>query len=130
MTALNLLNRYKLSKTESRLTILNILLSSGTALSEIELQSMLNGICDRATIYRTLKKFREHGLIHPITLENSALKYIITRESNEHIHFKCTGCGELFCLSEIPQKYFTLPDGFVKKECSLVVTGICRHCNN
>jgi Fur family ferric uptake transcriptional regulator len=129
MTAINLLSNNHLSKTEGRLTILDILINSSMALSEKDIQEKLKGICDRATIYRSLKLFVQSGIIHPIATEGMVTKYILKKEPVEHLHFKCEKCGSIICLPEIQITEYNLPLGFRKKEASVLITGTCNVCS-
>ncbi len=130
MTAESLLLKYSLNKTTGRLKILNVFLESHVALSEKEIQGKLIDVCDRATIYRTIKAFTESGIIHPIAAEGTLTKYVLKKNPAEHLHFKCTDCGEITCLTEIQLKDYVLPDGFIKKDTNFVVIGTCENCSN
>jgi Fur family ferric uptake transcriptional regulator len=129
MTALNLLSQNKLSRTESRIKILNILLKSQTALTEKDIEKKTSGSCDRATIYRTLKLFVKYRIIHPIATEGMVTKYTLEKEPLEHLHFKCGECGAIICLPDITINDYELPNGFIKNEASVLITGICNECN-
>jgi Fur family transcriptional regulator, ferric uptake regulator len=129
MSAKEILKQYQLSKTSGRLDILNVFLLSATALSEKDLQVKTVGVCDRATIYRTLKLFVKSGIIHPIATESMVTRYILKKGPVDHLHFKCEGCGSIICLPDIRINDYNLPNGFKKKEASLLITGICNVCN-
>jgi Fur family transcriptional regulator, ferric uptake regulator len=129
MTANHLLESSNLSKTTGRINILETLLQSPSALSEREIEDRLKGICDRATIYRTLKLFVSTGIIHSIATESMVTLYILKREPKEHLHFKCEDCGSIICLPEVQIHQHSLPDGFKKKDASILITGICNACN-
>jgi len=45
------------------------------------------------------------------------------------LHFKCEDCGSIICLPEIQINDYKLPQGFQKKEASVLITGICNVCN-
>ena len=129
MTAANLLSQNHLSITSGRLDVLGILLNSKTALSEKEIQEKSAGVCDRATIYRTLKLFVKSGIIHPIATEGMVTRYILKKEPVEHLHFKCENCQTIVCMPDIQIGNYSLPDGFRKKEASVLITGTCKNCN-
>jgi len=119
----------KLSITTSRTRILNILLNSKEALSEKEIRGKLNDLHDRATIYRSLKIFTEKGIVHPVVTENLVMKYVIRKEPENHLHFKCTACGKVICMTGIRISSYSLPEGFVQYDSNFLVTGLCRTCN-
>ncbi len=129
MSAESILIKNSLSRTSGRLHILNVFLNSHVALSEKEIQDKLMNVCDRATIYRTINVFVESGIIHSIAAEGTLTKYILKKEPLEHLHFKCTDCGEITCLTEIQLNDYTLPLGYIKKDTNFVVIGTCENCN-
>jgi Fur family ferric uptake transcriptional regulator len=108
--------------------VLNILIHSQKALSGKEIQSTVTGRCDRATIYRILKKFSHKGLIHSVT-EGMIKKFVYLNEKDDHSHFKCETCGEIRCLPDVNITDLQLPTGFTKKEVSMIITGTCSNCN-
>jgi Fur family transcriptional regulator, ferric uptake regulator len=129
MSAKEILKQYQLSQTSGRLDILNVFLRSASALSEKDLQAKTVDVCDRATIYRTLKLFVKSGIIHPIATESMVTRYILKKGPVDHLHFKCEDCGSIICLPDIRINDYILPNGFKKKEASLLITGICNVCN-
>lgn len=130
MNAKQLLEINKLSKTDGRLNILDIFLQSNVGLSEKDIQDRLSEKSDRATIYRTLKVFKETGIVHPVSAEGSATKYVLKKEPLEHLHFKCTKCENITCLSDIQISGYQLPEGYIKLESNFLIIGICNNCND
>lgn len=129
MNSQQLLTEKKLSITAGRKLILNILSSSQVALSEKEIRQALDKELDRATIYRTLKLFTEKGIVHAIITERSIHKYVLKKESENHLHFKCTNCDEVICLTGIKISAYELPAGYVEQDTNFLVTGTCKNCN-
>lgn len=129
MSAKEILKQYQLSTTSGRMDILNVFLQSVSALSEKDLQEKTDGVCDRATIYRTLKLFVKSGIIHPVATESMVTRYILKKGPVDHLHFKCEDCGSIICLHDIRINDYSLPRGFKMKEASLLITGICNVCN-
>ena len=128
MSAIRILSEYKMSKTNGRVKILKELLGTDIALSERELQMRLEGICDRATIYRTLKALSQKGVIHKIATEGTVAKFVIKKTPEDHIHFKCTDCGKVRCMTGVVPGNIELPKGFIKKESNYLIIGICDVC--
>ncbi len=128
MTAIEILSKYKMSKTNGRVKILKELLNTEVALSERELQNRLKSICDRATIYRTLKSLTNKGVIHKIATEGTVAKFVIKTAPEDHIHFKCTDCGKVQCMTGVVPDNIELPKGFIKKETNYLIIGICDEC--
>lgn len=110
--------------------ILDLFLRSNVALSEKEIKQALEGVGDRATIYRTLKIFTDAGIIHPIYTQNEMTRYMLKKEPDEHLHFKCSTCDKIICLPQIRFDSIELPEGFIKEESNFLMIGKCVQCNN
>ncbi|MDX2061447.1 MAG: transcriptional repressor [Bacteroidia bacterium] len=128
-----LLRDAKLRVTPARLQVLQVFLDRQVALPHSELEALVAG-CDRVTLYRTLGTFAEAGLVHRVPDDAGATKYALCPEGcteqhhhDDHIHFKCTVCGETQCLdARVPA--YTLPQGFRPTEVSFLVQGRCPKC--
>ncbi len=109
-------------------------LNKQVALAHSDLEDRLNNQFDRVTIYRTLNTFLERDIIHKVLDDSGATKYALCSHEgvhdhdHEHVHFKCETCGETTCLETISLPAVKLPDGFEKREMSLLVQGICDKC--
>ncbi len=66
MEASTIIKNSGLRLTSSRKKIINILIKSQTALSEVDLEKRLSSVCDRTTIYRTLNTLLENGIVHKL----------------------------------------------------------------
>lgn len=130
MNSLQILSDNKLNLTAGRKQILDVLLNSKVALSEKEIRLKLKGICDRATIYRTLKTFSKKGIIHHIPSENNTSKYVIQKEPTNHLHFKCTSCNQITCLTNVLVSSYVLPAGYIQTEANFLISGTCNKCNS
>ena len=124
----------RINPTTMRLLVLDHLLEQRAAVSLSDIEKGLTP-ADRITIYRTLKTFEEHGLVHSIEDGTGVPKYALCAEACDsdahhdlHVHFYCNVCKETFCLpkSRVPQ--ISLPAGFSFQEMNLVVKGICDRC--
>ncbi len=129
MQATQILSEKNLSITSSRTRILQVLLESQVALSEKEIRARLDRQADRATVYRNLKTFTDKGIVHPVITENLSTRYVIKKAPENHLHFKCTVCDRVFCMTAVSLSSYTLPEGFVQYDTNFLVTGICRSCN-
>ncbi len=114
---------------------LKTLLKQTYAISVNDLENILDR-ADRITLFRTLKTFEQHGLVHRIDDGTGVMKYALTREAYHsaperfHIHFFCTQCEKTYCIlnSAIPD--FKLPVNFRMDDVSVVMKGICDNCNH
>ena len=48
----------------------------------------------KTTVYNTLKLFIDNGITHTVTIEDNEVRYDAIME--EHAHFKCNDCGNVF----------------------------------
>ena len=131
-----ILKKFNLYDTTSRSDILNVLISSKLALSVVEIRGMLEQDCDRVTLYRNLKLFTEKGILHQIHVDGQVSKYVLPDSIvkpettyTEHLHFKCTCCNEVKCLTEYTLDNIELPEGYKMLGANFVVFGICNMCN-
>ena len=130
-----LLKDFKLRTTETRSEILEQFLQKDYALSHHDIENGIADELDRVTVYRTLKTFLDKGLIHKVLDDEGTLKYALCNEAcsrakhrHEHVHFKCTNCGQTNCLKvEIP--IVKLPQGYKTQELNLLIQGICQNCS-
>ncbi len=124
-----------INPTAMRLLVLDFMLQKEGALSLTDIE---NGLApaDRITIYRSLKSFEEHGLVHSIDDGTGAPKYAMCKEDCDtvshqdlHVHFHCNTCQETFCLPDSTLPTIPLPIGFQSEEMNLVVKGTCDKCS-
>lgn len=134
MDSKKILKTRQLSMTASRILLLQILTNSKIPLSGKEIEGLLGGKCNRATIYRNLSAFSSKGIVQRI-LSGEAVKYKINKDTDQesispdHVHFKCSKCHQLFCMEDLLVNDYILPEGFVKIENQFLIVGICKNCN-
>jgi Fur family ferric uptake transcriptional regulator len=121
--------------TTSRVRVLDLLQSSQVPLSHGDVEELLSndkfpGI-DRVTIYRVLDWLADVGLAHKAADGRGVFRFSASNPDGkhaQHIHFRCTGCGGLFCLdSPLPQQP-KLPRGFRFGGMALDICGECPRC--
>jgi Fur family ferric uptake transcriptional regulator len=90
---------------------------------------------DRITMYRTLKTFEEKGILHSIKGEGEEAKYALCNEHcspinhiDQHPHFQCEKCKQVTCIDSQLIPSMELPDGYVQKEVTMMIKGICHDC--
>lgn len=126
------IRRNTVAKTE----IQNLLSNSENALSHLEIQKMLNGLCDRVTIYRVLDRLVVDGVAHKIVDFDGVVKYAYCHtcssekhyHQHNHIHFSCEKCKSVTCLEHI-EPAFNLPENYIVKETNFTVSGVCPDCS-
>jgi Fur family ferric uptake transcriptional regulator len=131
-----LLKTYKLRSTQNRLTILHLFQKMDYALSHSDIENVIDENLDRVTIYRTIKTFLQKGIIHKVLDDRGSLKYALCTKDcstkghhHDHIHFKCSRCGQTNCLDiDVPK--VTLPKAYRIQEVNFLIQGICYLCSN
>lgn len=89
---------------------------------------------DRSSIFRALRLFVEHQLLHEINDGTGQQKYCVCRCHDEHhlnhVHFTCTRCGKTFCLEDHTIPLVDLPEGYSMEEVEYIIKGVCPECGN
>lgn len=131
-----LLKSFDMRSTPSRLEILTLFLSKNYALSHGDIEKEVSSSLDRVTVYRTLRTFLDKGLIHKVLDDEGSLKYALCTEActstahhHDHVHFKCTDCGQTNCLNIEPPG-LRLPEGYTPQEINILVQGVCERCSD
>ncbi len=87
---------------------------------------------DRSSIFRTLRLFVQHSLLHEIDDGTGRQKYCLCRCEGDvhlnHIHFTCGVCGKTYCLTDYVIPQVDLPEGFVPEDVEYIVKGVCPAC--
>ena len=131
----NLLRKKKLRLTSFRNEVLNVFLNSPNAVSINDIEDKLKQF-DRITLYRTLKTFKEKGLIHEIVMPGDIKKLALCPDTSpslnhshkdQHMHFRCKECENIFCLDlhEFPE--INIPK-FKVDSIEIQGTGRCNTC--
>ncbi|TWR25879.1 transcriptional repressor [Mucilaginibacter pallidiroseus] len=131
----DLLDKHQLKKTAPRLRVLSMMYSKNTATSQPDLESVMHDI-DRVTLYRILNVFEEKGIIHKVFDLNGTANYAICHSNcgahkhhDEHVHFNCTNCKNVYCLNELTLPALNLPGGFKAEGFTLYASGLCSKCS-
>ncbi len=135
-TAEIILKNNHIRPTAMRLLVLQYLLKTNVTVSLTDIEKYFEK-SDRITVYRTLKTFYEHDLVHKIDDGTGITKYALCKENcnceietDLHIHFHCKICKETICLPEHKIPVVNIPDGFKADDINLVITGTCKKCNS
>lgn len=90
---------------------------------------------DRITIYRTLKTFEQKGIVHSINNGTGEVKYALCDEYctavahiDQHPHFQCERCENITCIDSQVIPKVELPKGYLQKETTMMIKGVCRDC--
>lgn len=89
---------------------------------------------DKSSIFRALRLFAEHRLLHEIDDGSGFQKYCVCRCCDDHhinhVHFTCRSCGKTYCLEDMIVPLVAMPEGFVMEDAEFVVKGLCPKCKN
>jgi Fur family ferric uptake transcriptional regulator len=133
MKAVDVLYRHNLKRTSCREGIIELMLSSGQALSENEIREKLAANYDRTTFYRSFKTLEESKILHKIVIDNQMVKYALDNSitnKKEHAHFYCNDCHTVKCLETVPVQEIKLPEGYIESETEVLIKGVCPICKN
>lgn len=135
MSSESILKDHKVTITDVRRRVLNLIIDHDHALSHQDLSNQLPENIDRVTLYRTLHTFEDAGLVHKIIDEEGISRFAMCRDCNQHehkdnhAHFHCLKCGRIYCLDDPSVSDFHLPSGFLLESVSVDLKGYCSRCN-
>ena len=119
-----------LKATPARRRVLAALLAAARPLSHADLEARLPD-ADRVTLYRVLDALAARGLALKAVDVRGVFRFSaagVQRQHAGHVHFRCTGCGGVFCLAAAPPPPPSLPRGFRLSEVEFDVRGTCAQC--
>ena len=119
------------SRSAGRLAVFDYLLVNGSVYPAALAEAMV-GVLDRASLYRTLKLFRELGIIDELGYGRDRTIELSDRYAPHHHHLRCSSCGVVTNL-EIPAfeaalKSLARYNGFTLESHVIELTGRCRDC--
>lgn len=138
----DILQRSGIRPSVSRLLVLRTLLHSERPLSLTEIEHILESV-DKSQISRALTLFMEYDLLHRIEDGSGATRYEVCHDHNHgesdgghkshtdtHVHFYCERCGKLFCLEDEKIPAVNVPEGYIVRHSSYIISGICPNCHD
>jgi Fur family ferric uptake transcriptional regulator len=130
--ASSLLLQRGLKKTRSRLSILNLLLSSKKPLSHQDISKKIPGL-DKVTVYRVLSSFLAKSIAHRIETQDRKWHFAVCpcgHTTHCHPHFSCRKCGKVECLNDLKLPVWKKPkNGYVIENQELYLHGLCVQCS-
>ena len=130
-----MLKAKKIRVTDFRKSVLSIFNKHDNAISIEQIENEL-GEHDRITLYRTIKTFKEKGLIHEIVMPNHVRKLALCSDHcmeddhqhhHEHVHFQCKSCNEIYCV-DLPNFPKLGLKGFSVERIEIQAFGTCEAC--
>ncbi|MGB3798602.1 MAG: transcriptional repressor [Lewinella sp.] len=119
--------------TAARTAILSEFKNTESAFSHDMLERKLGNSVNRATIYRTLKRLEEDGIVHRVMAADGVQYYALCDQCDEHghhhehLHFQCLSCDRVECMEQ--ELSVKLPDGYRSVSFNATVSGFCRACS-
>ncbi len=130
----NILKENRVRPTAMRLLVLQYLLNKEVAVSLTTIENYFER-SDRTTLYRTIKTFERHEIVHKIVDGSGTTKYALCEENcnceidiDLHVHFHCHKCDETICFPKNKIPHIELPKNYIAEEINLVVSGVCEKC--
>jgi len=121
--------------TPARVRVLGALQAAHGPQSHAEIEETLaqeaHPAADRVTLYRVLDWLCEAGLAHKAADARGVFRFSAAQPNVEHaahVHFRCTGCGGVFCLNAPPPPPPKLPRGFRLADVAVDIRGECPRC--
>ena len=130
----NILTGKAIKPTANRILVLKELMRNSHPVNLADLEITLAPM-DKGSIFRVLQLFSEKEIIHVIEDGSRSLKYEVCHAehhhtaADQHPHFYCEKCGELYCLDTISLPDIQPPYDFLVKSINLMMKGICPKCD-
>ena len=131
----SILSNHQLKSTTIRKSVLQLFYEFDYALSSKMIEEQLGSV-DRVTLYRILNSFEESGIIHKVT-NNTGVTFYARCQSckhheheDDHAHFHCETCGNVYCLEDVHATDIGLPKNYKVNFINLSVYGLCDQCNH
>ncbi len=129
---------YHIRPTEIRKALLALFYRIDHALSHTEIADHLEAQWDRVTLYRSLERFYQQGLIHRIIDPGGVARYArcltnychAAHHIHDHIHFCCQRCGRVFCVRPSQMPEIDLGTRYRIDDVDIMVSGICPDCKS
>jgi len=119
---IQMLKRTPLKTTPAREQILKLLQNATCPVSYEDIKNKIS--MDKATFYRNIIKFEEHGIIRSLESNDKKRYYELSRQK-AHAHFICTHCNTIQCINknlQIQLKGYEIDD--------ITIKGICPSCQD
>ncbi|WP_010177723.1 Fur family transcriptional regulator [Aquimarina agarilytica] len=132
--AKKLLSNRNLKATATRIELLQVIKSFGSAIPYSKIQEQLTDT-DRITLYRTIQTLLNKCIIHKALTNKEETYYALCGSSctadihaHDHVHFKCNVCNNVTCQHLNEEITIALPN-FTIEKMQVLLTGICNNCN-
>lgn len=124
-----------LARTGQRSTIMEVIASSGPhfdaedVLARVRRRSVR---ASRATVYRTISRLEQGGLIRKVDLDQDHAHYEVAVQKEHHEHMVCRDCGAIveFADRELEEQLAAAAKkkGFIITDHRIQAFGFCKAC--
>lgn len=117
--------------TPARVQVLRVLAAAPAPMTHQEIEGAFAGApLDRVTLYRVLDWLVAAGLASKVADARRVFRFALAHGGAHagHAHFRCEGCGRVFCLDAPVPALPALPAGFVLTRAELDLSGRCAGC--
>jgi Fur family ferric uptake transcriptional regulator len=135
-TAEELIRAAGVKVTRGRVRVLDALGAARQPLCHGELETQLardgEAAPDRVTLYRILDSLVACGLALKAVDTRGVFRFSAAAARHrhvDHVHFRCTDCGGVFCLKAEPPPPPKLPRGFRLNQIDFDLRGLCAACS-
>lgn len=128
-----MLNTAGIKPTSNRILVLRAIVESNNPVSLTDLETLLLSL-EKSSIFRVLRLFLEKGVLHSIEDGRGMVRYEICtahhecHDDDQHAHFYCEECQEVFCFKAIHAPIINLPHDFEVHSVNYMLKGICPNC--
>lgn len=129
------LNKKGVKNTRAKSLILHILKNSTRPkdASYLHKESCKVAPVNLATVYRTLRQFKEKNIVQEFLSGDGVIQYeYIHQGTKSHPHFQCEACHQVICLGELSfddALYFSnMAKEHIIKSINITLIGICGYC--
>ena len=129
-----LLEQHGIRPTSNRIVVAKALAEAEHPASIADLERRILTI-DNSGIFRSLMLFRDHHLVHALEDGEGGVKYELCHshddeeDDDQHVHFYCERCHEIYCLYDMPVPQVEVPEGYVVRSVNYLIKGLCPKCS-
>ena len=122
--------------TANRVLVMRELIKASHPVNLADLEAALEFSMDKASIFRVLELFADKDVVHVIEDGSRSLKYELCSYSggkhsitDQHAHFYCEHCKEIYCFKAAKVPMIDIPDGFMPHSINYMIKGVCPKCS-
>lgn len=129
-----LLEQHGIKPTSNRIVVAKALAEAEHPASIADLERRILTI-DKSGIFRSLMLFRDHHLVHALEDGEGGVKYELCHshddeeDDDQHVHFYCERCHEIYCLYDMPVPQVEVPEGYEVRSVNYLIKGLCPKCS-